>query len=314
VAIANASAQDATLSLIVRDETGRQITTHSESLWAWGHTSFMLTAYPETAGIRGTVEVFHAAGGRISVLGLRVNHGIAITTLPVSATGNTGGGTLAQVAVNGGWQTTFTLVNTGPRRPGRRSSSSTTQGAADATAHLAVVGRAWAGRNIDAAARRRGVGCHRDARRRRGAGGDRLGAIERRRRVRKRLCDLRYNPTQQEAAVPPALSANSNVLVFDNTNGLVTGVAVANPGAQPLSATVTARDQAGAVLGTGTIQLPAFGHRQFMLSDAQNGGFAQTRNLRGTIEFTPPSGTSLAVLGIRATAAGVITSIPVMAK
>jgi hypothetical protein len=125
---------------------------------------------------------------------------------------------------------------------------------------------------------------------------------------------FRYNPTQQEAAVPPASTSISNLLVFDNTNGLATGVAVANPGAQPLSATVTARDQTGAVLGTGTIQLPAFGHRQFMLTDAENGGFAQTQNLRGTVEFTPPSGTSLAVLGIRATDAGVITSIPVVAK
>jgi hypothetical protein len=110
------------------------------------------------------------------------------------------------------------------------------------------------------------------------------------------------------------LTSTSNLLVFDNTNCLATGVAVANPGAQPLSATVTARDETGAVLGTGTIQLPAFGHRQFMLTDAENGGFAQAQNLRGTVEFTPPSGTSLAVLGIRATAAGVITSIPVLAK
>jgi hypothetical protein len=62
------------------------------------------------------------------------------------------------------------------------------------------------------------------------------------------------------------------------------------------------------------MQLPAFGHRQFMLSDAQNGGFAQTQNLRGTVEFTTPGGAGLAVLGLRATDAGVITSIPVVAK
>ena len=315
VAIANASAQDATLSLIVRDETGRQITTHSESLWAWGHTSFMLTAYPETAGIRGTVEVFTPPGGRISVLGLRVNHGIAITTLPVSATGNTGGGTLAQVAVNGGWQTTFTLVNTGATAaratlkffddsgaPLTLPLTSPSSGELGPVATLTLPLAAGASVVIET------------------QGGDAAPEVTGSAQLSvddgsvSDFAIFRYNPTQQEAAVPPALSANSNVLVFDNTNGLVTGVAVANPGAQPLSATVTARDQAGAVLGTGTIQLPAFGHRQFMLSDAQNGGFAQTRNLRGTIEFTPPSGTSLAVLGIRATAAGVITSIPVMAK
>lgn len=316
VAIANVSAQDATLSVIVRDETGRPITTHSESLWARGHTSFMLTKYPETAGIRGTVEVFTPAGGRIGVLGLRVNHGIAITTLPVSATGNTGGGTLAQVAVNGGWQTTFTLVNTGATAatatlkffddsgaPLALPLTSPSLGALGPAATLKLPLAAGASvvvqtQGEDGAAEVTGSAQLSVD------GGSVSG-----------FAIFRYNPTQQEAAVPPmASTVNSNILVFDNTNGLVTGVAVANPGAQPLSATVTARDQTGAVLGTGTIQLPGFGHRQFMLTDAQNGGFTQTQNLRGTVEFTPPSGANLAVLGIRATAAGVITSIPVLAK
>jgi serine/threonine-protein kinase len=315
VAIANASAQDATLSLIVRDETGRQIATHSESLYAWGHTSFMLTKYTETAGIRGTVEAFTPVGGRISVLGLRVNHGIAITTLPVSATGNAGGGTLAQVAVNGGWQTTFTLVNTGATAatatlkffddsgaPLALPLTSLSSGELGSVATLTLPLAAGASVVIqtqgdDGAAEVTGSA-------QLSADG---GSVS-------DFAIFRYNPTQQEAAVPPALTSTSNLLVFDNTNGLATGVAVANPGAQPLSATVTARDETGAVLGTGTIQLPAFGHRQFMLTDAENGGFAQAQNLRGTVEFTPPSGTSLAVLGIRATAAGVITSIPVLAK
>jgi hypothetical protein len=316
VAIANASAQDANLSLIVRDDTGRQIATHSESLYAWGHTSFMLTKYTETAGIRGTVEAFTPTGGRISVLGLRVNHGIAITTLPVSATGNAGGGTLAQVAVQGGWQTTFTLVNTGATAatatlkffddsgaPLALPLTSPSSGELGSVATLTLPLAAGASVVIET------------------QGDDGAAEVTGSAQLNvdggqvSDFAIFRYNPTQQEAAVPPAAStSSSNVLVFDNTNGLATGVAVANPGAQPLSATVTARDQAGAILGTGTLQLPAFGHRQFMLSDAQNGGFAQTQNLRGTVEFTTPGGASLAVLGIRATAAGVITSIPVLAK
>jgi len=112
-------------------------------------------------------------------------------------------------------------------------------------------------------------------------------------------------------AQPISVNVTVNLAVLPPTT-LVT--AVANPGAQPLSAKVTARDQTGVVLASGTIELPAFGHRQFMLSDAQNGGFAKTQNLRGTVEFTTPGGAGLAVLGIRATAAGVITSIPVVAK
>ena len=316
VAIANASAQDATLSVIVRDETGRPITTHSESLWARGHTSFMLTKYPETAGIRGTVEVFTPTGGRVSVLGLRVNHGIAITTLPVSATGDKGGGTLAQVAVQGGWQTTFTLVNTGAT-----AATATLKFFDDSGAPLALpltspslgaLGSAATLKQPLAAGASVVIQTQGEDSAAEVTGSAQLsvdgGSVS-------GFAIFRYNPAQQEAAVPPAAStASSSVLVFDNTNGLVTGVAVANPGAQPLSATVTARDQTGAVLGTGTIQLPAFGHRQFMLTDAQNGGFTQAQNLRGTVEFTPPSGASLAVLGIRATAAGVITSIPVLAE
>jgi sugar lactone lactonase YvrE len=316
VAISNASALDATLSVIVRDETGRQLAIHSESLYAWGHASFMLTKYTETAGIRGTMEVFTPTGGRISMLGLRVNHGIAITTLPVSATGSAGGGTLAQVAVQGGWQTTFTLVNTGATAatatlklfddsgaPLALPLTSPSSGALGTVSSLTLPLAAGASVVIetqgdDAAAEVTGSAQLSVA----------GGSVS-------DFAIFRYNPTQQEAAVPPAASAaSSNVLVFDNTNGLVTGIAVANPDAQPLSLAVTARDQTGAVLGTGTMQLPAFGHRQFMLSDAQNGGFAKTQNLRGTVEFTTPGGAGLAVLGIRATAAGVITSIPVVAK
>lgn len=316
VAIANVSTQDTTLSLMVRDETGRPITTHSESLWARGHTSFMLTKYPETAGIRGTVEVFTPTGGRISVLGLRVNHGIAITTLPVSATGNTGGGTLAQVAVQGGWQTTFTLVNTGTTAatatlkffddsgaPLTLSLTSRSSGALGSVAMLKLPLAAGASAVIETQG---------DDKAAEAIGSAQLsvegGSVS-------DFAIFQYTPTKQEAAVPPT-SANSStdVLVFDNTGGLVTGVAVANSGAQPLSATVTARDQSGAILGTGTIQLPPFGHRQFVLTDAQNGGFAQTQNLRGTIEFSATNGSGLAVLGLRATAAGVITSIPVLAQ
>ncbi len=316
IAISNVSAQDATVNLVIRDESGHQISTRSENLWARGHTSFMLTKYPETAGIRGTLEVVTPAGGRISAIGLRVNHGIAITTLPLSVTGSVGGGTLAQVAVNGGWQTTFTLVNTGTTAatatlkffddsgaPLTLPLTSPTYGALGSAATLKLPLAAGASAVIETQG---------DDKATEAIGSAQLsvegGSVS-------DFAIFQYTPTKQEAAVPPATSISSTaVLVFDNTGGLVTGVAVANSGAQPLSATVTARDQTGAILGAGTIQLPAFGHRQFMLTDAQNGGFAQTLNLRGTIEFSATGGSGLAVLGLRATATGVITSIPVLTQ
>jgi hypothetical protein len=45
-------------------------------------------------------------------LGLRAN-GSALTTVPLLAEVTASGGSLAHVASGGGWQTTFTLVNTG---------------------------------------------------------------------------------------------------------------------------------------------------------------------------------------------------------
>lgn len=57
VALANESMQPATISLLVRDDTGNPITTQSIQLPGLGHTSFVLaTNYPITANLRGTVE------------------------------------------------------------------------------------------------------------------------------------------------------------------------------------------------------------------------------------------------------------------
>ena len=122
LAIANLAASTADVPVMVRDETGAPIATGLIHLLAEGHNSFMLpdstSGFPATAGVRGTVEFDTPSGGRISVLGLRANaipnsSGFAITSLPLLAQVGTGGGSVAHFASGGGWQTTFTLVNTG---------------------------------------------------------------------------------------------------------------------------------------------------------------------------------------------------------
>ena len=116
VAIANLATAAADVKVVIRDDTGAQIGTGLVNLPAQGHNSFTLTdaryGFPSTAGKRGTVEFDTPQNGQISVLGLRDN-GPAITTLPVLANTGTGGGTLAQIASGGGWQTLITLVNSG---------------------------------------------------------------------------------------------------------------------------------------------------------------------------------------------------------
>jgi hypothetical protein len=127
---------------------------------------------------------------------------------------------------------------------------------------------------------------------------------------------FRYNPTGQEAVAPlETAGAPSYVLAFDNTGNLSTGLAIANVASQPARVNVTLRNDSGAPIGTGAIELPAHGHTSFMLTDASSGGWPSTAGMRGTIEFdAPPLGGRIAPLGLRAAAIPggfTVTTIPV---
>jgi NHL repeat len=124
-------------------------------------------------------------------------------------------------------------------------------------------------------------------------------------------------PSGQEAVVPmETRKATSYLLAFDNTNGLVLGVAVVNVTAQAAVIPVIVRDENGALIVTQktSISLDGNGHFQFVLSDPAN-GFPETANIRGTIEFeTPPNG-QISVLGLRFTPPNnALTTIPAMAQ
>ena len=122
---------------------------------------------------------------------------------------------------------------------------------------------------------------------------------------------FRYAPRDQEAIVPlEHRNASSYVLAFDNTNGIATGVAVANLLAVPANIPVLIRDNTGAQIGSASVSLPADGHAAFVLTDR----FSSTVNQTGTIEFdTPPSG-QITVLGLRFPPSGKFTTIPVIAN
>ena len=125
------------------------------------------------------------------------------------------------------------------------------------------------------------------------------------------------NVTTQEAVVPLEVrNANSYLLAFDNTNGLVLGVAVENVSAQNAVIPVIIRDDTGAIISAAgtTISLGGHGHTSFVLSDPAL-GFSVTANKRGTIEFDTPAAGQISVLGLRFTPPNsALTTIPALAN
>ncbi|MEO8052551.1 MAG: hypothetical protein ABI833_19250 [Acidobacteriota bacterium] len=121
----------------------------------------------------------------------------------------------------------------------------------------------------------------------------------------------------QEAVVPmETRNASAYLLAFDNTNGLVLGVAVENVSPQNAVIGVVIRDDTGVVISApgATISLGGNGHTAFVLSDP-NLGFPVTANKRGTIQFDTPAGGRISVLGLRFTPPNnALTTIPALAN
>ncbi len=122
---------------------------------------------------------------------------------------------------------------------------------------------------------------------------------------------FRHNGTGQEAVVPlETAHASGYLLPFDNTQGLATGLALANASDRTGKISVTARDDTGASLATATVELPPLGHNAFMVPSL----LPAAANKRGTVEFESQAGSEISVLGLRATPGGALTTIPVFPK
>jgi sugar lactone lactonase YvrE len=115
----------------------------------------------------------------------------------------------------------------------------------------------------------------------------------------------------QEAVVPlETRSTSGYVLAFDNTQGVQTGVALANVSASPAAVTVIVNDDAGSQMLTVNLNLVAHGHTAFVLSSL----YPVTSQRRGTIEFRPSGGGQISLLGLRFAPKGAFTTIPVMTR
>ncbi len=114
----------------------------------------------------------------------------------------------------------------------------------------------------------------------------------------------------QEAVVPlETRGAPFYNLWFNNTGGLVTSVALANPSTQAVKVAVTIRDEGGQTLATDSIPLAARGHIAFGLPDR----LPSTAKRRGTVEFRTPESGQLSVLGLRFNP-GAFTTVPALTQ
>jgi len=317
LAVANLAALQQNVQVIIRDDAGNQIGNPVISLGALGHTSFMLNdpnlGFPVTNNRRGTLEFETPLGGQISVLGLRVN-GAALTTLPVLADVGTSGGSITHVAYNGGWTRVFYIVNTGsspaqftlsfvdengvalpvplllPQSSTSMRTSALTQTLAAGAMLVVNANQQDSSVPVAGSAQLTTTG--------------NISGFE----------IFRWNTFSQEASVPlETRTPKSFLLVFDNTNGLTTGVALANLSGSQANITVTLRDDTGAPLPSIPINLLPRGHLSFLLPDPA--WYPASANKRGIVEFAVPPGGQISVIGLRAKSSdGTLTTIPVLIK
>jgi hypothetical protein len=118
--------------------------------------------------------------------------------------------------------------------------------------------------------------------------------------------------TNQEAEVPLDTGESGDYVVpFDNTNGSSTAIALVNISAKAVTAAISISNDAGAVVLSDTITLPAMGHRSFSLTDRYGSVTAQQR---GTLEFTTAAPGQISVFGLRFNVTGAFSTIPTIAK
>ncbi|MEQ1947862.1 MAG: hypothetical protein ABL995_11775 [Bryobacteraceae bacterium] len=311
VAVSNIADSAAGIVVTIRDDTGAQIATATINLPARGHTSFMLKdQYAATSNRRGTVQFQTPNGGQISVIGLRAN-GPALTTLPVLANVGSDGGAITHVTYNGGFTSVFFLVNTG---------------SAAALFNLAFFDESGAPLNVPLLLPQTGNNTTTSALTRTLSAGammvvetvanDSAASISGSAQLTASgsvsgFEIFRWTTFGQEASVPlETRTPGSYFLVFDNTNGLTTGVALANAASSGATIAVRTFDKNGSLLRTDTITLPALGHTSFLLP----GTFPATADKVGTVEFVVPQGGKINAIGLRAKADGTLTTIPILAK
>lgn len=113
----------------------------------------------------------------------------------------------------------------------------------------------------------------------------------------------------QDGTAPAAPAASRILMPFDNTNGFVTTMAIANPNSSSASVTVAMQPGAGQPAELTPISLPPNGYMAFTLPQQ----FPSTSGFNGLLEFSSASA-SFSIIAIRFNATGAFTTSPVYAE
>jgi len=237
----------------------------------------------------------------------RVNERPAADQVAVVASSDPGGGSMAHLAVGNGWASTIELINSGAT-PAQVHVKFFGDDGSPLPIALTVSGTATTSSAVDqtlaphARLVIQSTGIESDPLQ--------VGAVQLTSDgTVSGFIRFRYGARGQEASVPvQSRNAGAYLLVFDNTAGLTSEVAVANVSGVAATVPVVIRNNTGSQIGSGSIELPPNGHSAFALTDL----FSATANQSGTVEFDTPSGGLISVLGVRLTALGTFSTIPVV--
>jgi hypothetical protein len=115
--------------------------------------------------------------------------------------------------------------------------------------------------------------------------------------------------TDQDGTAPATSSSSRILIPFDNTNGFVTSIAIANPTGASESISVGIQPSSGSSSQLSPITLPAQGHTAFALPQQ----FSASTGQSGLLEFYTASG-SLSALALRFNPTGGFTAAPAYAE
>ncbi|MEO8096754.1 MAG: hypothetical protein ABI811_03575 [Acidobacteriota bacterium] len=314
VAISSIFDRASSVDIIIRNDQGVQIGTSAIQLAAYGHTSFVLAdRLPVTKDLRGTLEIVTPELGRLSAVGIRFTPPGTLTTIPVLVNEPNLSGSLAHFASGGGWRTILVLVNTGTSTAQANLRFYSDDGS---PALLPISLPQTGGPSTPSSSISRSLSAKQVFVLESAGGPDdplKTGSVQFTSDGNiSGFAVFRYEPNGQEAAVTMENRSNVNsyTIAFDNTEGVVTGMAVNNASAGGTTVPVVIRDQNAVEIFRGAVSLPGNDHTSFILTTL----FPVTANRRGSIEFLRQDGTQIGVVGIRSQPALTFTSLPSIAR